>query len=95
MAASKNESSGYNAIKDIASGTMGGVAQVLSGHPLDTIKVRLQTQQPDPVTGEMPFKNMMDCARKTFAGEGLGGLYKGAASPLLGAAIHNAGVFFR
>jgi len=37
---------------------------------------------------------MADCARKTFAGEGLGGLYKGAASPLLGAAIHNAGVFF-
>ena len=36
---------------------------------------------------------MADCARKTFAGEGLGGLYKGAASPLLGAAIHNAGVF--
>jgi len=36
----------------------------------------------------------VDCARKTFAGEGLGGLYKGAASPLLGAAIHNAGVFF-
>jgi len=37
---------------------------------------------------------MADCARKTFAGEGLGGLYKGAASPLVGAAIHNAGVFF-
>jgi solute carrier family 25 carnitine/acylcarnitine transporter 20/29 len=61
---------------------------------LDTIKVRLQTQQPDPKTGELPFKSMLDCAQKTFAGEGLGGLYKGAASPLLGAAIHNAGVFF-
>lgn len=82
------------ALRDIASGTFGGFAQVLAGHPLDTIKVRLQTQQPDPVTGEMPFKGMADCARKTFAGEGLAGLYKGAASPLMGAALHNAGVFF-
>jgi len=83
----------YNAVKDITSGTFGGIAQVCVGHPLDTIKVRLQTQQPDPVTGEMPFKSMVDCAKKTFAGEGIGGLYKGAASPLLGA-VHNAGVFF-
>jgi solute carrier family 25 carnitine/acylcarnitine transporter 20/29 len=83
-----------NALKDIASGTFGGFAQVLVGHPLDTIKVRLQTQVPDPQTGKMPFSGMRDCAQKTFAGEGLAGLYKGAASPLLGAALHNAGVFF-
>lgn len=61
---------------------------------MPTQKIRLQTQQVDPVTGKVPFDSMLDCARKTFAGEGLGGLYKGAASPLLGAALHNAGVFF-
>jgi len=29
------------AIKDILSGTVGGIAQVIYGHPLDTIKVRI------------------------------------------------------
>lgn len=37
---------------------------------------------------------MLDCFRKTWAREGLGGLYAGAMSPLLGAMAHNAGVFF-
>ncbi len=34
----------------------------------------------------------MDCIRKTVSKEGLLGLYAGAASPLLGAMAHNAGV---
>eukprot|EP00953_Heterococcus_sp_UTEX-ZZ885_P019691 10991-Heterococcus_DN1.PRE.3 len=37
---------------------------------------------------------MGDCIRKTLAREGVLGLYAGAASPLLGAMAHNAGVFF-
>jgi len=79
-----------NAIKDILSGTMGGISQVVSGHPLDTIKVRLATQNPaNPVYG-----GMIDCMQKTFRSEGLRGLYKGAASPLAGAMFHNAALFF-
>ena len=39
------------------------------------------------------YSGMMDCARKTLAEEGLAGLYKGAASPLAGAAAHNAFLF--
>jgi len=57
---SADESEWYRAFKDLSSGTFGGIAQVASGHPLDTIKVRLQTQQPDPVTGKMPFDGMVD-----------------------------------
>ena len=30
------ERKGRNALKDLVSGTMGGIAQVLAGHPLDT-----------------------------------------------------------
>jgi solute carrier family 25 carnitine/acylcarnitine transporter 20/29 len=82
-----------NALRDILSGTAGGIAQVGAGHPLDTLKVRLQTQVPGP-DGKMPFAGMGDCIRKTIALEGYGGLYKGAASPLLGSMAHNAGVFF-
>ncbi len=37
-------------------------------------------------------KGVMDCVRKTIAKEGALGLYSGAASPLLGAMAHNAGV---
>jgi len=37
---------------------------------------------------------MIDCFKKTFAQEGLRGLYKGAMSPLAGAMAHNAGIFF-
>jgi len=95
---SEERSNVYYAIKDILSGTMGGVAQVLAGHPLDTVKVRLQTQLHEP--GKPPaFVGMVDCFRKTFAKEGLSGLYKGAMSPgamspLAGAMAHNAGIFF-
>uniref|UniRef100_A0A6B2LCD6 Mitochondrial carrier protein n=1 Tax=Arcella intermedia TaxID=1963864 RepID=A0A6B2LCD6_9EUKA len=75
------------------SGTMGGVAQVLAGHPLDTVKVRLQTQVPVP--GQPPqFNGMIDCFKKTVQHEGFKGLYKGAMSPLAGAMAHNAGIFF-
>lgn len=37
---------------------------------------------------------MLDCAKQTFAQEGVRGLYRGAASPLIGACFHNASVFF-
>jgi len=30
--------------KTLASGTMGGIAQVLAGHPFDTVKTKLQIQ---------------------------------------------------
>jgi solute carrier family 25 carnitine/acylcarnitine transporter 20/29 len=37
---------------------------------------------------------MLDCLTKTVKHEGVSGLYKGAASPLAGAMIHNAALFF-
>jgi len=86
----KQQNEMLNAIKDILSGTMGGFAQVAAGHPLDTVKVRLATQDPK----NPKFAGMVDCFRKTFAQEGAAGLYKGAASPLAGAVFHNANLFF-
>jgi len=81
------------AAKDILSGTFGGIAQVFAGHPLDTVKVRLQTQVIEPGKPP-PFTGMVDCFRKTFANEGIRGLYKGCASPLSGAMVLNATLFF-
>jgi len=81
------------AFKDITSGTVGGIAQVVAGHPLDTVKVRLQTQVTVPGQPAQ-YGGMIDCFKKTFAHEGVRGLYKGAMSPLAGAMAHNAGLFF-
>jgi len=80
-------------LKDFLAGSVGGVAQVFSGHPFDTIKVRLQTQAIGP--GITPkYSGMMDCFGKTFKEEGLSGLYKGVTSPLIGVALLNAVMFF-
>lgn len=60
-------------VKNVVSGTFGGIAVCLVGHPFDTLKVRLQTQPVDrPV-----YKGLLDCFVKTMKWEGIGGLYKG------------------
>ncbi|CAG2060149.1 unnamed protein product [Timema podura] len=80
-------------IKYFLSGGFGGFCTVVAGHPLDTIKVRLQTM---PVnTGESPlYKGTWDCARQTFQKEGLTGFYKGMAAPIAGIAPIFAISFF-
>ncbi|KAN0021974.1 hypothetical protein ACTFIU_004123 [Dictyostelium citrinum] len=89
MASNNKDSQLMIAIKDIIAGSIGGVGQVFTGHPLDTIKVRLQTQ---PV-GNPIYSGTMDCLKKTIAQEGFAGLYKGVASPLVGLSIMNSVMF--
>ena len=73
-------------VKEFIAGGFGGCCLVLSGHPLDTIKVRLQTM-PDVKPGQTPLYNgTLDCAKKIVANEGFKGLYKGMFAPLLGVA---------
>ncbi|PSN44535.1 Congested-like trachea protein [Blattella germanica] len=75
-----------NPIKYFISGGVGGVCTVVTGHPFDTLKVRLQTM-PQPAPGESPlYSSMMDCATKTIQREGVRGLYKGMGAPLIGVA---------
>ncbi|PWY99872.1 putative YMC1-protein of the mitochondrial carrier family [Testicularia cyperi] len=64
--------------KDVLSGTVGGIAQVLVGQPLDILKVRLQTSPPGTYTG------MLDCATRIVTKEGPLAFYKGTLTPLLG-----------
>ncbi|XP_032892909.1 cAMP-dependent protein kinase type II-alpha regulatory subunit-like isoform X2 [Amblyraja radiata] len=83
-----------NPIKNFFAGGFGGVCLVFAGHPLDTIKVRLQTQ-PKPLPGQSPkFTGTFDCFRKTLVGEGVKGLYKGMATPIIGVAPMFAVCFF-
>jgi solute carrier family 25 carnitine/acylcarnitine transporter 20/29 len=48
---------------------------VAVGHPFDTTKVKLQTSN--------QYKGAMDCVRQTVAKEGIRGLYRGMATPLI------------
>lgn len=73
---------------EIIPGTLAGIAQVASGHPFDTVKVYLQTQNKNKYGG------MLDCFRKIIMNEGPLSLYKGATSPLFGAMFHNINAFF-
>ncbi|XP_076447347.1 mitochondrial carnitine/acylcarnitine carrier protein-like [Babylonia areolata] len=81
-------------IKDFMAGGFGGVCCVVAGHPLDTIKVRLQTM-PKPKPGERPrYSGTFDCARQTIMKEGVRGLYKGMGAPVAGVAPIFAICFF-
>ena len=71
------------------SGTAGGIAVVAVGHPFDTVKVRLQSQS---ITKPI-YSGAFDCVKKTLAWEGVGGLYKGVASPLAGQMLFRATLF--
>uniref|UniRef100_A0A671PVN2 Mitochondrial carnitine/acylcarnitine carrier protein-like n=1 Tax=Sinocyclocheilus anshuiensis TaxID=1608454 RepID=A0A671PVN2_9TELE len=65
-------------LKNFVAGGVGGVCLLFAGHPLDTIKVRLQTQEC------VVYRGTYDCLRKTVSKEGIFGLYKGMGVPLAG-----------
>lgn len=70
-------------IEETIAGGVGGMCLVFVGHPLDTIKVRLQTMKVVP--GEAPpYAGFLDCTKKMYAREGLRGFYKGMLAPLVG-----------
>jgi len=62
-------------------------------YPADTVKVRLQTQVPDAVTGKLQFSGALDCFKQTLKKDGLLGFYRGLASPIYGAMLENAALF--
>lgn len=73
-------------VKNFLAGGFGGICTVISGHPFDTIKVRLQTQ-PKPASGQPAmYAGTLDCVKKTVKHEGIRGLYKGMGAPLVGVA---------
>ncbi|KXS20790.1 putative mitochondrial carrier protein [Gonapodya prolifera JEL478] len=71
--------------KEFAGGTVGGWAQVFVGHPFDTIKVRIQTNN--------QYRNALDALSDTVKNEGPKALYKGVWSPILGIGLVNAVIF--
>ncbi|KAG8084299.1 hypothetical protein GUJ93_ZPchr0010g11073 [Zizania palustris] len=79
--------------KDLIAGTVGGAANLIVGHPFDTIKVKLQSQ-PTPAPGQLPkYAGAVDAVKQTIAAEGPRGLYKGMGAPLATVAAFNAVLF--
>ncbi|CAG9760890.1 unnamed protein product [Ceutorhynchus assimilis] len=74
---------------DFAAGCLGGCAGVIVGHPLDTAKVFLQTQD----SRNLKYNGTFHCLKSIFAKQGAKGVYRGVTSPLLGVAGINAIVF--
>ena len=70
----------------IVSSQIGGGVGMLFGHPLDTIKVRMQRS---PAS----YTSMLDCCRKTVRAEGVRGPLKGLAPPLLSISCYQAVCF--
>ena len=55
-------------VKSFAAGGFGGICAVLTGHPFDLVKVRLQTGL---------YNSSVQCVKQTIAKDGLTGLYRG------------------
>ncbi|EDV99016.1 mitochondrial magnesium exporter 1 [Drosophila grimshawi] len=93
MAAATRTDHKANPLKSFIAGGFGGICNVLTVYPLDTIKVRLQTM-PLPAAGQSPrYNGIVDCTVKTFRTEGLRGFYRGISAPLVGVAPIYAVIF--
>ncbi|KAH0699720.1 hypothetical protein KY284_013935 [Solanum tuberosum] len=78
-------SSGY---KDYVAGLVAGVATVITGHPFDTVKVKLQKYNTE--AGGAKYKNGLHCATRILQTEGVKGLYRGATSSFIGMAFESS-----
>ncbi|KAI9297653.1 mitochondrial carrier [Neoconidiobolus thromboides FSU 785] len=78
----KESSDLKHTIQGYCAGIASGTTKMLVGHPFDTIKVRLQTEN---LNGR--FQGPMDCLKLTIKKEGILALYKGSTPPLVGWAI--------
>jgi solute carrier family 25 carnitine/acylcarnitine transporter 20/29 len=67
--------------KGAIAGFAAGLAGTILGHPLDTVKTRLQSRT--------EYKGMYDCFSKIVRTEGVASLYKGLASPLVSLTLLN------
>lgn len=74
---------------DFFAGCLGGCAGVAVGYPLDTVKVKLQTDCAKNPT----YRGTWHCFQHILKQEGVRGMYKGMSSPMAGVAAVNGIVF--
>uniref|UniRef100_A0A2P2K5V5 Mitochondrial arginine transporter BAC1 n=1 Tax=Rhizophora mucronata TaxID=61149 RepID=A0A2P2K5V5_RHIMU len=66
QAGKMGESSGY---KEYLAGLLAGVATVITGHPFDTVKVKLQKHNTE--AQGIKYKNGLHCAARILQAEGV------------------------
>ncbi|KAI1320021.1 hypothetical protein EDD11_002353 [Mortierella claussenii] len=64
--------------RTVLAASSAAVCSVLSGFPFDSVKTRMQTHS---------YSSIMDCVRKTYAEERLGGFFRGMIPPLITVSI--------
>ncbi|XP_014061342.1 solute carrier family 25 member 47-A isoform X1 [Salmo salar] len=72
-------------IADFAAGSIGGACGVAVGYPLDTVKVRIQTQK--------QFTGIWHCFITTLSKEGVHGFFKGMSLPVTTVSMTSSVVF--
>ncbi|KAG0366383.1 hypothetical protein BGZ54_005413 [Gamsiella multidivaricata] len=65
-------------METVLAASSAAVCSVLSGFPFDSVKTRMQTHS---------YNSIMDCVRKTYAEEGMGGFFRGMIPPLITVSI--------
>lgn len=70
--------------REFVAGGFGGMAGIMSGYPLDTLRIRQQSSSSGSASSIL---------RSVVANEGAGALYRGMAAPLASVTFQNAMVF--
>eukprot|EP01133_Synstelium_polycarpum_P016692 gene16692-19843_t len=90
----KNKFTGNNSAQRLSgsqtmvAGAMAGFTSTLCTYPLDVIRTRLSLQgsSTDTCYGALRYKGVVHCLQKTFAEEGVRGLYKGLGTAVVSVA---------
>ncbi|KAJ8254962.1 hypothetical protein GJAV_G00199350 [Gymnothorax javanicus] len=72
-------------LDDFIAGWIGGASSVVVGHPLDTVKTRLQAGK--------GYRNTFHCLVTIYKKESVYGFFKGLSFPLASIALYNSVVF--
>ncbi|XP_067422479.1 solute carrier family 25 member 48 [Emydura macquarii macquarii] len=72
-------------LEDFVAGWIGGAASVIVGHPLDTVKTRLQAGQ--------GYGSTLNCILTVYRNESVVGFFKGMSFPLASIAIYSSVTF--
>ncbi|KAM6924212.1 solute carrier family 25 member 48 [Xenentodon cancila] len=72
-------------VDDFVAGWIGGASSVVVGHPLDTVKTRLQAGK--------GYQTTLDCILTIYRKETVAGFFKGMSFPLASVTLYNSAVF--
>ncbi|XP_059435794.1 mitochondrial arginine transporter BAC1 isoform X1 [Corylus avellana] len=80
-----------SAYKEYLAGLLAGVATVITGHPFDTVKVKLQKHNTE--AHGVTYRSGLHCTARILKTEGIRGLYRGATSSFVGMAFESSLLF--